>query len=160
MTYDIASREVPDQPIVSIRERHPLSELPAFIGRSFGEIYQHLALLGAVPSGEPFIIYHSFGPDDLDVEACAPIAREVVATGRISARVLSATTVAETLHVGPYEALGEAYGALTGWIAQNGYEVAGPVRETYLNEPGPGVPPEAYRTRIAMPIAMAAVAAR
>ena len=75
-------------------------------------------------------------------------------------RVLPATNVAETLHVGPYELLGEAYSELMGWIARNGFQVAGPVRETYLNEPGPDVPPEAYQTRIAMPIVATAVPAR
>jgi len=160
MAYDISTREVPDQPIVSIRERLPQSELPAFIGRSLGELYHHVTELGAVPGGEPFLIYHAFGPDGLDVEVCAPIVGDVAATDRIVSRVLPATMVAETLHVGPYEQLGEAYGELMGWIARKGFQVAGPVRETYLNEPGPGVPPEAYQTRIAMPITAAAVPAR
>ncbi len=160
MTYDISRREVPDQPIVSIRDRVTPSEMPAFIGRSFGELFGHLRLLGVEPRGEPFVIYHAFGPDEIDAEVCLPIIGDVVATGRITARVLPGATVAETLHVGPYDELATAYGALVIWIGQNGFEAVGPVRERYLNEPGPDVPPAAYRTIIEMPIAEAAVMAR
>ncbi|OGO55450.1 MAG: hypothetical protein A2Z32_05960 [Chloroflexi bacterium RBG_16_69_14] len=160
MAYEISRREVPDQPIVSIRERMAAADLPAFCGRSFGELYGHLQLLGVPPTGEPFVLYHAFGPDDIDAEACVPFTGDITASGRITARVLPAATVVETLHIGPYDELPNAYAALSGWIAQNGLEPVWPVRERYLNEPGPDVPPTAYRTVIAMPIAEVAVPAR
>lgn len=157
MTYDITPREVPDQPIVSIREHVAQSAMPAFIGRSFAELYRHLGAQGVAPVGEPFVIYHAFGPDAIDAEVCVSIAGDIATSERIEARVLPATTVAETLHVGPYDALGNAYSALDDWVATHGMETAGPVRERYLNAPGPDVPPEALRTIIQMPIAKSAV---
>jgi len=160
MVYDISRREVPDQPIVAIRDRMAQADLPIFIGRSIAELVAHLRLLGVSSSSEPFVIYHAFGPDDIDAEVCLPFVGDVVATGRIIARVLPGATVAETLHVGPYEELGAAYAVLTDWIELHGFEPAGPVRERYLNAPADDVPPSAYRTIIEMPIAPAAVLAR
>lgn len=157
MVYAIARRDVPEQRMVSVRERLATADMPAFVGRAYGELYGYLGRSGVTPGGEPFVIYHSFGPDGVDAEVCVPVTVEVEPTERIVARVLPATTVAETLHIGPYDELGEAYSALTGWIGFHGLEVVGPVRERYLNAPGPDVPPEAYRTVVEMPVAEAAI---
>lgn len=161
MTYDISVREAPDQPILSIRRRLAEAALPDFIGHAFGELYDHLRLLAVEAfGGEPFVVYHDFGPQGIDAEVCVPLSGGVKASGAITARVLPGGTVATTLHVGPYDELAGAYAAVTAWIAQNGFEVAGPVRERYLNGPADDVPPTAYRTVIEMPVAAVAVAAR
>ncbi len=65
-------------------------------------------------------------------------------------------TVARTLHVGPYEALGGAYDAVTDWIRGRGFELAGPMRERYLNGPGDNVTPAEYRTEVEIPVVAAA----
>jgi effector-binding domain-containing protein len=159
MTYDIATFKVPAEALVSIRERIAPSGISAFVGRSFDELYSHLRLLGVAPSGAPFVLYHEFDPAVIDMEACLPVAGEVVAKGRITSYVLPAATVARTLHVGAYDDLHIAHEALTRWVGQQGLEAAGPVRERYLNAPGE-VPPSAYRTIIEMPVVPALVGAR
>jgi effector-binding domain-containing protein len=158
MEYQVSMQDVPDQPIVSIRGRLAQSDLPAFIGRSFGELYGHLRLLGVKPGGEPFVIYHEFGPNEVDAEVCTPVAGPMKASGRITSRVLPAATVAQALHIGPYEDLHVAYAAVTHWVGGHGLEAAGPVRERYLDGPGDGVPPWAYRTIVEQPVVEAAVA--
>ena len=157
MGYDIIQEELHRQPIVSVREQLEQQELPAFFGRAFGELYAHLGRHGVPPRGEPFMIYHAFGPDGIDAEVCLPVPTVVPGTERVTYRERPAVTVAETLHVGPYDELGGAYQALTEWIADHGFATAGPVRERYLNEPGPGVPPATYRTIVQIPIEPVAV---
>lgn len=39
----------------------------------------------------------------------------------------------------------------TGWLAEQGYEMAGPPEEAYLTDPAE-VPPEEYLTEIAFPV--------
>lgn len=153
MTYDIETRELPEQTIISIREQVPPADLPSFVGRSFGDLTGHVRLLSIAVTGEPFALYHTFGADAIDVEIGLPVAGHVEASGRIATRELPAMTVAETLHAGPYEELGGAYAALEAWIGDHGFETVGPVRERYLDGPGTGVVPSAYRTMISMPIA-------
>ena len=159
MTYEVSQREIPDQPVMSIRDQIDEPDMPAFVGRAFDELLAHLRLLGVAVDGEPFVIYHAFGPDLVDAEVCLPLTEEVAASGRIIGRVVPAATVASTLHVGPYEALGSAYGTLTDWLELHGFVVAGPVRERYLNSPGDDLPPAEYRTVVEMPIAEVAVLA-
>ena len=155
MTYDI--REIPEQTIISIRERVTPADLPSFIGRSFGDLFRHVRLLSISVVGEPFAMYHSFGADAIDAEIGLPVAGPVEASGRVATRDLPPSTVVETVHSGPYEGLTQAYAALDTWISEHGFEVVGPVTERYLDGPGTGVAPSAYRTVIAMPIAQVPV---
>lgn len=159
MDYDITMLDVPAQPVLSIRGRITPAEISSFLGRSFADLYGHVGLLGAAPAGHPFVIYHHFGNEVIDAEVCVPLAVEVLASGRIASRVVEAATVARTLHVGPYEELGAAYGALDRWIGDHDFAVAGPSRERYLNGPDEGRAPAGYRTEIDLPIERAMVAA-
>ena len=151
MDYTVVRRDLPQQPIVSIRDRRPAQALPGFLAEAFGEMYGQLGVLGVGPAGPPFVIYHEFGPELIDAEVAIPISRPVLSEGRVQARVLPAATVASTLHVGPYEALGAAYTAVTDWIAVNTCEAAGPFQERYLNGPDQATPAE-YRTEVEVPI--------
>jgi effector-binding domain-containing protein len=157
MPYDINQHDLHPQPVISVRERLDQEQLPAFFGRAFGELYAHLGRHGVPPRGEPLLINHAIGPDGIDAEVCVPVANVVAVTDRIAYRVLPAVTVVDTLHVGPYDELGHAYQALAEWIGDHGFEAAGPVRERYLNEPGPGVSPATYRTIVQIPIEPVAV---
>jgi effector-binding domain-containing protein len=158
MSYEISVRDVPDQWIVTTRQQLTVPEIPGFIGESYGRIFGLLGRLGIEASAPPFVIYHHFGPGRIDAEAAVPIAKKVTPTEGLKVRKLHAANVAWTLHVGPYEALGQAYEALTDWIADHGREATGPVREHYLNGPAEGVWPTDFLTEIEMPVSEARVA--
>jgi effector-binding domain-containing protein len=158
MEYVIATRALAPQPIVSIRDRRSQEKIPDFIGGAFRDLFSHLRVLGVSPAGPPFVVYHDFGPHEVDAEVCVPVVQAVTASGTIQSRVLPAMTVARTLHVGPYEGLGTAYAAISDWIEINGKSVAGPVLERYLTGPGDTLEPTEYRTEIEMPITERAVA--
>jgi effector-binding domain-containing protein len=159
MDYLIATHHLEPQAIVSIRDRRKQDDLPGFLKAAFPELLGRLRLLGVTPSGPPFVIYHEFGTQGIDAEASVPIVRQVMATGMIKTRVLPAMTVARTVHVGPCEKLGDAYTALTDWVAGHGFEAAGPIQERYLNGPGERVVTSEYRTEIDLPIVPLVVAA-
>ena len=52
---------------------------------------------------------------------------------RITFRSLPETTVVSLYHQGAYELLGEAYSFLVNYVKENGYRVAGPIRECYID---------------------------
>ena len=157
MVYDISMHELPVQRILSIRETVARGDVPAFITSSFADLRSHLRLLGVRAVAGPFVIYHVFGPTEVDAEACVPVAGDVVAVGRITTRLLPATTVARTVHIGPYEELGSAYAALITWVGRHGLDAIGPVRERYIDGPGSDALPADYRTVVDLPIALVAV---
>jgi effector-binding domain-containing protein len=159
MRYEVATHEVPDQALLSIRARMKTAEMPGFIGQSYAKLYGRLDGLSVTTRGMPFVIYHAFGPGVVDAEVCLPLAAVVADSGEMTSRVLPAATVARTVHLGPYDRLGDAYGELSEWIGDHGFVVVGVARERYLNEPGPDVAPADYLTEIDLPIAPAKVPA-
>jgi effector-binding domain-containing protein len=155
MRYEFTTCEVPATDILSIRDQVSPDTFPAFLGAAFPELFAHIGRHGIGVTGHPFVIYHADGPELIDAEVCVPIAGAAATDERIRVRHLEAATVVRTLHVGPYEGLGDAYAALTGWVADHGLVGAGPVRERYLAGIADDVLPADYRTELDMPVAPA-----
>ena len=158
MEYEVKIIEIGEQQVLSIRDRREQTDFPEFIVGSMGELFGRLGTLGMPPAGEPFVVYHEFGPHGIDAEVCVPVGGPVEPTERIRYAALPAMTVARTLHVGPYEALGEAYRAVGNWIGEHGFEESGPMRERYLNSPDEVSSPAEYQTEVETPVVPAPAA--
>ncbi|DBA02237.1 TPA: hypothetical protein N0F65_007647 [Lagenidium giganteum] len=108
-------------------------------------------------AGPPFSIYYDpgFKPKDVDVEACVPITSGAKAPLDLDDNIRVCTLpgfkrAACVLHVGSFTNIRDTYNRLFEWIASEGHEVVGPVREFYLKG-AVGLPPEL--TEIQVPIA-------
>jgi effector-binding domain-containing protein len=55
------------------------------------------------------------------------------------------------MHHGPYDGVGQTYEQLGRWIAENGYEIAGPSEEVYLSNPQE-TPPAELLTEVRFPV--------
>jgi len=154
MAYDVTTKQLQAQPIVSIRHRTSLSRIAETFGQTLGEIFAYLAQVNARPVGPPFSIYHDpeFKEEDLDIEIGVPAERPLSGNGRVVGSELPAATAASTLHAGPYQEIGPAYRALYAWIGEHGHEPAGPPREIYLVGPGQAPSPAEYRTEVVWPL--------
>jgi effector-binding domain-containing protein len=141
---------IPQTPLLSIRTRTAVQELPGLIGTSFGVILQYLEELGEVVAGEPFVIYYNLDMQNLDVEIGFPVTKKLPAKGQIRPSELAAGPAARTLFIGPYSEMGPAYEELKRFAETNGREPTGVAIEYYLN--GPETPPEKLETRIVFPL--------
>jgi effector-binding domain-containing protein len=109
----------------------------------------------SVITGPPLAIYHDmeYREKDVDIEVAIPISTTPSLTDPIKVRDLPAeTTIASTIHRGPYEKLHEAYQALMAWCETNRYELAGPDREVYLTGPNDVQDSAAYVTELQQPV--------
>jgi effector-binding domain-containing protein len=154
MQYEVKLRDTVAQPMVSIRGHSSTANMPDFFGRAYAEIFGVLGPLGVRPNGTPVTIYHDpeINVDDVDLEVVVPVAEPVQGAGRVKGGTLPGGPVAYTLHVGPYENIHEAYKALAEWVQQNGREMAGPPRESYLVDPRQVKSPSELRTEVMWPI--------
>jgi len=80
-----------------------------------------------------------------------PIGKETEPKAPLKKDVFDFPKVAVGLHVGPYEKVHETYAKIQGYIAQNGWQIAGPPLEMYLNNPQ-DTPPEKLQTEITIPV--------
>jgi effector-binding domain-containing protein len=159
MAYEIITRDVPVQRVVSLRGLVTRAGLSGFIGSSYDSLFAALGSLGIPPAGDPLVIYHEWSPSGIDVEVCLPVDTERPIPPEFEDRVVPAATVAQTLHVGPYDELMGAYRALESWIGERGYEEVGPSRERYIVGPESNLPEADYWTLIETPVAKSLVIA-
>ncbi len=151
MAYECQLIERPARPVLSVRFRSPVQDLPQHFEKTYGTIAQYLGELGEQPTDAPFAAYYNMDMQDLDVEAGFPVNKTLPGRADIQAGELPGGKSASCVHVGPYDQVGPAYDALMKWIADNGYEATGVAYEWYLNDPreAPGQEPI---TRIEMPL--------
>lgn len=129
--YDVVIKQVEEVRTASVRGMVPT---PPEQGGLWGELEGYLAMHRVRPTGACFTLYHDdeFKERDWDLEVCEPIDAEVTESRRVKVHTLPASTMACTVHNGPFTTIGEAYNAIGKWITDNGYRITGPCREVYL----------------------------
>jgi len=74
--------------------------------------------------------------EDADIEVAIPIAgRIAIDSEEIEIKNLESNHVVSVLHTGSYSEVGSGYTRIHESIINNGYEISGPSREIYLNDP-------------------------
>jgi effector-binding domain-containing protein len=151
--YKVVVKKVEPHLVASMR-----GILPAYgeVGQFYGEIFKHLAKkMIFKPAAATFLIIYDteYKESEVDVEVCVPIKKSIPGSDKVKVYELPAIEAACIIHKGPYESVGEAYGALMAWIEANGYQVAGPSRELYLTSPYDTKDTSKYVTEIQFPVA-------
>lgn len=153
MTYDIKLENVDAKRILAVKKHTNLRQIAGQIGAGFGAIMPSLAAAQVTPAGPPLVVYHSVIDSETagDIEICVPVPDSHDASGDVYTRELEGGSMACAVHRGPYEQIAPLYHAITAWIGDQGHEIAGPPRETYLNDPQL-VPPAELLTRVEFPV--------
>ena len=144
-------REVTERDTVSIRTSTPVDKLSEVMGKCYGEIMGYLGPKGVQPIGPPFVIYYNMDMSNLDVEIGFPVAEPEEGKGDVKAGKLPGGRTAVTVHIGPYDKIGESYNNLTAYVGEKGLEIDAFTYEFYLNDPSV-TPPEKLETEIHFPI--------
>jgi DNA-binding transcriptional MerR regulator len=155
MAYSFETKEVADQPIISIRMRIPPATFAQMMPTAMSELKAHAERQGILcPDKAPMVIQHAYSEEEGDIEACLAVERvvEIEEGKRITSRILAGGPVAYMVHMGPYEELGLIYPALVIWIGSQEYEISGPSRALFWDGPWSVENPELYRTEVVMPI--------
>jgi len=134
---EVVLKQIEAQTVISRRE---IAATPEHVGLLIGELAMAVMSQGIEPSGPPMSIFYDeeFKPTNLDVEVAFPVAKGsnsvALDAGReASVRELPALPLASSIiHKGEYEGFTETYSVIGHWISENGYRIAGPPREIYL----------------------------
>ena len=141
---------VPAQPLLRIRKKVPMNNLPAFIGESFGALGERLNALGGTVSDIPFVSFEESEPGHLLVGVCFPLPAPLPGSESIEALVLPAEKIVCCMYLGSYEGTMAVHEEMQAWIAEQGFAKPAVGYETYYN--GQGFPEEQFLTKIAMPL--------
>ncbi|GHJ61364.1 hypothetical protein NOK12_38820 [Nocardioides sp. OK12] len=144
------------QPALAVRGDITPEEMPAFFGRAFNGVPGAAAAAGVELVGPPFGLYPSMPGERVEVEAGFPVSAAVGSTTSEGEAVhdllLPGGEVAQVLHTGPYDTLGETYAALEAWMREQGLAAAGPPWESYLSDPEAEPDPQQWRTLVCWPV--------
>ncbi len=126
----------------------PMAEITDFFDRSFTELATVLARQGIAPAGPAFARYA--GPPDAtaDIEVGFPVHNTVAPEGHVQPSSLPAGRIARVVHAGAYDQLGETWGRLGAWIAEQGLTPGADLWEVYVTEPNPDMDPGELRTEL------------
>ncbi len=149
--YDVALRDEPERTLLVV-EGTTTADLHVVYGHALvADLMARLARLGRRLDEPVVCVMPRTDDDTLLLQMGVPIEDappdEHVVT-------LPAGPAAVTSHVGPYEEAGLADLAdlaVHAWVEERGYEVAGPLRERYLNDPAV-VPRERLVTEVILPV--------
>lgn len=133
-----------------VRATVPLRDLPAFMSRAFAAVVDALARQDVHVTGPPLALYRSVSGDAVDVEAGFPVAAEVAPEGEVRPSSVPGGEAVESVHIGPYETLGDTYREMAGWMQRHGRRPTGLSWESYLTAPDDPAGPE---TLVVWPIA-------
>lgn len=143
--YEITLMQAPERPILSLRRHMSVEDF----GQGYSELYERVSREHIAVTGESMAVYHDeeFNPSDSDIELALMAADPAQAT-----RILPGGLMATTVHRGPYSGLSDAYGVMTRWISENGYEFISAPYEIYRVTGFNHVPPEQWETDIYFPV--------
>ena len=155
LNIDVTVKKTEPMTVAFISMKGPYT----LIGESFGKLYGRVSEKGYIPAGPPMGVYFNapeqVPAEELLWELCSPLAGDISPSGPdergLGVKGMEGAEIAATMHKGPYAQVGTTYGALAGWIAENGYEIVGPAQEVYLSDPEK-TSPEELLTEVRFPV--------
>ena len=154
MPYEVQIKELAAQHAAVVRRHTTAATIGQEISQGFGLLGEAIGRAQVPIAGPPFLVMQEVIDEvtEGEFELGFPVAGPFEDAGEVRGAELPATTVAWTLHHGPYDEVGPAYHTLTGWIQEHGHEIAGPPREVYLTDPQETPDPADYVTEVQFPI--------
>lgn len=154
---DVEIRNLEEKRVATVRHIGPYShiaqafeKLGAALGGANIRMQQDMAMIGMYYD-DP----ESRAPEDLRSDAAVVLPDGVAAPDGTLEQRIAAGSYACTIHLGPYDTLGDAWARLLGeWVPASGHRIGdGASFEVYLNDPRTAAPHE-LRTEICVPLAM------
>lgn len=134
-SYNVILKELPEVIVASVRTiLSSYNDLFSIMPR-IGSEMERLGCVCAVPE-YCFNIYNDgeYRDKDIDVEICEAVTEMKENSEMITFKTMERVEMAAcTLHKGPYEEFPKAYSAIITWMEENGFEIAGFPRESYID---------------------------
>lgn len=131
---------------------HPMEDMASVFDSTFTELIPLLQVEGIQPVGAAFSLHHRMPTDTATFEVGFPVDKpldQAVTTDSgivLEPSTLPAGKIARISHVGPYDDLGQAWGAFMEAVAAAGKQPELPFWEIYVTEPAPDMDPSTLRT--------------
>lgn len=139
--------------VLAVKVHTSLRKLANDVQTGFDILRRGLVRSGLSPTGAPMALYDKVIDQDTDgdIELAVPVNASFASEGAMYGRRIEGGTMATVVHRGPYGGIAHSYRALSDWVSRKSYDIVGPIRETYINNPRT-VRPEDTLTRLEFPV--------
>jgi effector-binding domain-containing protein len=151
VSYTVEVKKLERQPVLDIHRDVPVADIPQVMQQAIPAVFAYAGSHGGVPKFV-YARYYDVRPEQVSMDVGVIIATAIDGEGEVKADHLPAGDAACVLHVGPYEAMEPAYGAVESWMKANGREASGAPWEIYLSDPQSEPDPQKWRTEICWPL--------
>ena len=134
-SYNVVLKELPEVIVASMRAKLPDYNALFSVVPSMGAEMERLGCECALPA-YCFNIYHDgeYREKNIDVEICEAVTEMKENSKVVTFKKIDQVEMAAcVLHKGPYEEFPQAYSAIITWMEENGFEMAGLPRESYID---------------------------
>jgi effector-binding domain-containing protein len=128
MEYQVSVQQVASQTTAVVRRRASVSELAQVVPQACGEVWTFVRAAQLPRPGRHVALYLD---NAINLEVGAEVAQPFDGNERVFCSCTPAGRVATTMHLEPYNRLGEAHRAICQWCAAHGHALAGPCWEVY-----------------------------
>lgn len=128
MSYTMEMGESHAAPIAAIREVIEFGKLAETIIRLLDRVYEYLPGATVRQDGHNVVVYLDQKPT---IEVGVEVSGDFDGTGDVISSHLPAGRIVRTVHLGPYNGLPGAHGAVRAWCEKQRLELAGPNWEIY-----------------------------
>ena len=132
--YEFVTETVAAHPLAAVRRRVMIGEVSTSWRPALDRVWAFLRSNGSLRTdGHNVFVYHHPAALDLpmEVDFGVQVVGAFAGDGEVVSRQTPAGPVASTLHIGPYERLGDAHSAIHSWRAAHGRSFAGISWEIY-----------------------------
>jgi effector-binding domain-containing protein len=135
--FEIQTRDVPEQKVLTIQRRVYVKDLPKFISDSMMQLYSHIGQAGLKVEDPNFVAYHGQVNEDSDgpVEVCVPFSGSLEPAGEMRIRLEPAHQEAYTRLTKAqveFPSILEAYDAVHKYLKEQEKTMSDSPREVYF----------------------------
>lgn len=151
-SFEVTTEKLPLQQTVAVRMKVTPEALPTVMGAAYQKIMAYLNQVGAQPTGPAYCMYINWRTEKWRIELGIPVARPLPGAGEVAPSTLPSGEALTAVHIGPYDKLGDAWGALDAWANEHHIERGNHMWEVYLTDPEQVPDPAHWQTKLVVMI--------
>jgi effector-binding domain-containing protein len=128
MPYQVQLKQVEPLPTAVVRRRASVQQLSSVVPQGCGVVWDFVRSCNIPHSGINMALYWD---GEINLECGVVVLRPFPSAGPVICSETPAGMVATTVHIGPYNRLGEAHQAICEYCSAEGFQRAGPNWEIY-----------------------------
>jgi effector-binding domain-containing protein len=134
-TFKIKESDILPLFTLTVRDTCSPTTISSKLEAIYKEVSETLSKNGFMVAGAPFAVYHSYSPEQFDIEAGIPVNKPAKDFGKIRAGEIKAGKAVVADYFGPYTGTGKAYTAIEEYLKKNNMKAIGAPWEVYMTDP-------------------------